>query len=137
MMSNPILFLDDSGNRTKTFTSLIPSAICAATVPELWNLIEYKLIEVPDARIKYIFLDHDLGQEEGVDSSRPDCGMEIVRRLVERQAWIPYIMQIIIHSHNEPAALEMQAKLRDAGYNAIRLPFIHFRKLMEEGNITL
>lgn len=136
-MSNPILFLDDSVSRTKTFQRLIPSALCTSTVEEMWGLIQAQSIRPAGARIKYIFLDHDLGNEEGVDSARPDCGMEIVRRLVENQIWIPYIMQIIIHSQNEPAALEMQAKLKDAGYNAIRLPFIHFRELMEKGNITL
>ena len=68
----------------------------------------------------WVFLDHDLGGEQMVNSNREDCGMEVVRWIVENQ---PSIDNILVHSWNSPAGKEMVAKLKDAGYNAEYKPF--------------
>jgi hypothetical protein len=70
--------------------------------------------------IDILFLDHDLGNEVYVDSEREDCGMEVVRWMIEKQ---PIVRTIIVHSMNTPAAQNMVAALRDARYNAHAIPF--------------
>ena len=60
-----------------------------------------------------VFLDHDLGGEVFVESEREDCGMEVVRFIVENK---PEIRQIVVHTMNGVAGIEMRNKLMDAGY---------------------
>lgn len=112
----PILFLDDNVNRTRAFQSRVPPAICVETAADMIDLIQ------KHDEIDHIFLDHDLGNEVWVDSSRVDCGMEVVRWLVknDRRANIECI---VVHSHNTPAAVKMHADLMDAGYSVRVVPF--------------
>lgn len=109
-----ILFLDDCPNRTRTFRSSVPWAKCATTAQGMITLLS----ETETACMA--FLDHDLGGEEFVDSGREDCGMEVVRWIVQNK---PDVGQFIVHSFNHDAAVEMEKKLRDAGYNVVRVPF--------------
>jgi hypothetical protein len=62
-----------------------------------------------------VSLDHDLGGEVFVDSSREDCGMEVVRWIVKHNPEIDFIK---IHTANHLTAPEMIKSLRDAGYEA-------------------
>ncbi len=110
-----ILFLDDDPRRTKTFQSHVPQAMCAATAMDMINLLSSY------GEVAIAFLDHDLGGEQFVDSNRPDCGMEVVRWVVANR---PNVKQFIIHSLNTPAAQSMEISLIEAGYEAIRIPFI-------------
>ena len=111
-----ILFLDDDEKRIDTFGKKIYPDF-ANIVTTASTAIQY-LNSIPNW--DFVFLDHDLGGEQLVDSNREDCGMEVVRWIVEHK---PNIEQIIIHSWNSPAGKEMVAKLRDAGYNAEYKPF--------------
>lgn len=71
--------------------------------------------------IDVLFLDHDLGGEQFVDSSEKNTGMGVVRWLVEHK---PEIRLIIVHTLNPPAGLEMVQRLQMAGYdNVVRAPF--------------
>lgn len=113
---NPILFLDDNKNRTKAFQSKVPPAHCVETAQEMIDLIgKYSSID-------HIFLDHDLGGEVHVDSSRSDCGMEVARWLMNNDRRDD-IECIVVHSHNVPAAVAMHAALFEAGYNVKLVPF--------------
>ena len=60
-----------------------------------------------------VYLDHDLGDEVYVDSSRPDCGMEVVRWVVENR---PKVGKFVVHTMNTPAGHAMCRALKGAGY---------------------
>ena len=109
-----ILFLDDSKERQKSFKSKVPSATVVTTAQQCINAIQKQEVW------NIIFLDHDLGGEEMVESQREDCGMEVVRWIQENE---PQIRNVIVHSHNGPAGVEMVNKLLDSKYKASYLPF--------------
>jgi len=114
-----ILFLDDSEERQK---------LVLAYFEAVYSTEEFALLFAKDAQtaIEYlqaveepwnlVMLDHDLGKEIFMDSDRMDTGMEVVRWIVRNR---PLIEKIIIHSWNSPAAEEMIARLRAAGYEEV------------------
>jgi len=108
------LFLDDDSGRSRAFKKLVPykvdfvesAADCIKKLgEEEWDLV---------------FLDHDLGGETYVDSGREDCGMEVVRWILDNQ---PIVRHIIVHTHNEEAGKEMVSKLKGASYKVEYIPF--------------
>lgn len=109
------LFLDDCPNRTKLFKSKYPHATTVETAT--------KCIEVLQQydKIDELYLDHDLGGMMMVDSDREDCGMEVVRWLVDNKKDINHI---VVHSLNPVGAKQMVLALKDAGYRAIKLNFL-------------
>ena len=111
-----ILFLDDDEKRIDTFGKKIYPDF-ANIVTTASTAIQY-LNSIPNW--DYVFLDHDLGGEQLVNSNRKDCGMEVVRWIIQSR---PHIKKIIVHSWNNIAAEEMVAKLKDAGYNTEYKPF--------------
>jgi len=68
-----------------------------------------------------VYLDHDLGGEEGCDPNRTDTGMAVVRWVVAHK---PSVRAFVVHSLNHPAATLMTSKLRAAGYSVRQTPFI-------------
>jgi CheY-like chemotaxis protein len=110
-----ILFLDDNKYRTKTFKSNVPQATTTETAEGMIALLK-NCIEPVDV----LYLDHDLGGKEYVSSSDKDCGMEVVRWIIENK---PIIAKIVVHTCNPSAGKEMQAKLVEAGYNTDYIPF--------------
>lgn len=71
-----------------------------------------------------VFLDHDLSEsdimvEVGGPSSVP-TGMEVVDHIAKSGLKIP---QVVIHSCNGPAALEMERRLLESGLNVQRCAF--------------
>ena len=94
--SDRILFLDDDPDRARAFLGRHPEAVwvqtageCIARLAESWDQVH---------------LDHDLGGEIFVDSSRDDCGMEVVRWLCSQpQEPLPNTW-FFVHSHNAEAA---------------------------------
>jgi len=110
-----ILFLDDNGTRQKWFKSELPSAIC------VWNSGE-AIVELGNLNIEwdYVFLDHDLGDEVYVDSTRKDTGAEVARYIAAQQ---PKIGLVVIHSFNHDGAKEMLHTLRTAKYYTSRAMF--------------
>ncbi len=113
--SNRILFLDDDPDRARAFLGRHPEAVwvqsageCIARLAESWDQVH---------------LDHDLGGEIFVDSSRDDCGMEVVRWLCSRpQEPLPNTW-FFVHSHNADAASLMVRNLLQHGYQAVYRPF--------------
>ena len=110
-----ILFLDDSLARVKKFRSHCPSATLVHTSDNAISKL------ASGTTWDYVFLDHDLGGEEYVNSEREDCGMNVVRWIVEHK---PQISTIIVHSLNPPAAARMVDDLMAAGFTAYGVPYI-------------
>ena len=114
-----IYFLDDDRTRTRRFISKVPCAVCVEKASEMIQLLNRQT-----EPIQSLFLDHDLGGEIFVSSAREDCGMEVVRWLCKNaQKKSKQIEQIIIHSHNHPAAEEMFNALQQHGFKVARIPF--------------
>ena len=119
-----ILFLDDDLDRTKIFLLNVLNAHTVETAMECISVLQSK------EEWDYVLLDHDLGGNIFVDSDREDCGMEVIRWIVKNK---PIIKQVVVHSFNPDASKEMILKLRDAGYDAIPVPFYLFNS--EKSNI--
>lgn len=119
-----VLFLDDNKNRRAIFERTFSQGITVETAKTAKECID-KIYHGWDV----VFLDHDLGGEEYVDSSVKNCGMEVVRHLEEISAFtepmvpLPEIDKIIVHSLNDPAAENMAERLSRLGYNVERIPF--------------
>jgi len=118
-----ILFLDDSTVRATKFRSMAPNAEIVSTATEC---IEKLRSDTWD----WVFLDHDLGGETFVDSNHEDCGMEVVRNIVEEK--LSYHPIIIVHSLNADARKHMCLDLIGAGYDARSVPFTILRRYMDE-----
>src|SRR5574337_350424 len=119
-----VLFLDDMGWRHSEFTRRtdrmpqikVWQAHHAMGAIQLLNSVEFD----------QAFLDHDLSEEDIMiipgQRSHVPTGMTVVEHIMtmERPP-----RQIVIHSHNGPAALEMEARLRThpAGIRVSRCPF--------------
>lgn len=108
-----ILFLDDYLERYERMAEVCDSAVHVETVPETIELLR-------TARWDVVCLDHDLGGETFVDPSRPDCGMAVVRWMVEHR---PAVGRVIVHSANFESAPIMRDALAAAGYAVEWIPF--------------
>ncbi len=113
--SDRILFLDDDPDRARAFLGRHPEAVWVQTVGECIA----RLAESWDQ----VHLDHDLGGEIFVDSSRDDCGMEVVRWLCSQPREPPPCTWFFVHSHNADAADLMVRNLCRHGYQAVYRPF--------------
>ncbi len=113
-----ILFLDDDQKRR-----IHASNEWAATnkLPLVINVPE--CIEALGRKDEWdiVSLDHDLEGEVYVDSSRKDCGMEVVRWIEKNE---PNVKMFIVHTWNFFAAMEMTKRLRLAGYTVSQNPYI-------------
>jgi len=120
-----ILFLDDSKSRITKFeyefyTRKMNEKNSLDVVETSADCI--KKLQEKDYDV--ILLDHDLGGEVFVDSSREDTGAEVVRWIISNKK-PESIKQIFVHSHNEPARLQMVKSLKASGFQSIEAPFIH------------
>jgi ActR/RegA family two-component response regulator len=120
-MAHRIFFLDDDRIRHKrAMPFLLHEA--AYTAKQAISMLQKKEYDV-------ICLDHDLGGDVMVNSDREDCGMEVVRWMVEAK---PPAKVVVLHSLNHVAAANMCAKLKQAGYFAVIKPFPDFLADMED-----
>lgn len=104
-----VLFLDDNQARHASFRQIVPSGV---HVTYVWTAQE--AIAALDAiTFQQAFLDHDLSEEDIMvevgNSSRVPTGMTVVDHIVVSGKCPP---QVVIHSCNEPAAIEMERRLR-------------------------
>lgn len=130
-----VLFLDDDGIRTGKFLRRIPSALTFEKVPEILAELQTKARNA--TKIKFLFLDHDLNGEVFVDSSREDCGMEVVRFLCKNSsAYKNLIGTVIVHSHNDVASKLMVETLREKGFNVGAIPFNRLLAVIDQWNKT-
>jgi len=114
-----ILFLNDNNDRTKDFKRHSPSAVTVETAKECIDKLKGGM------KFDFLFLDHDLGDEVFVDSKREDCGMEVVRWMVENKQSVGHV---VVHTLNHPASKIMVGKLRSVGYQTTPLPFVMFNQ---------
>ena len=112
-----ILFLDDDPIRTEAFTHALRGMPCTITPVATATAC---IMALRAGTFDLVCLDHDLGGEVFVSSGREDCGMEVVRHLVQERHDVG---AIIVHSFNGVAAREMEARLREAGYSVTRQLF--------------
>jgi len=117
-----ILFLDDNPERCKAFRAKIPHADIVNTAEDCIKQLK------TDTEWSMVFLDHDLGGEIHVDSLREDCGMEVVRWVVQNE---PFVRRFFIHSHNPPAATAMSEALKQARYTVDVIPFRNLITMIE------
>jgi hypothetical protein len=110
-----ILFLDDDPVRAQLFLVRHPDAVWVQTASDCIGLLSQAWDQV--------HLDHDLCGERFVDSSRSDCGMEVVRWLCGAFQELHRDTQFVVHSHNSDAAEMMVWSLYEAGYHAAYRPF--------------
>ena len=108
-----VLFLDDYSERYERMVQVCPDAVHAKTVAETIALLRTLTWDV-------VCLDHDLGGEMFADPSRPDCGMAVVRWMVENR---PAVGRVIVHSANFESAPIMRDTLAAAGYAVEWIPF--------------
>lgn len=110
-----VLFLDDDPGRAEVFLAEQPHAIWVQTAADCI----VKLSEPWDE----IHLDHDLGGEHFVDTDRDDCGMAVVRWIVETPREHLKTTRFLIHSHNVNAATVMGFQLTMSGFHTEVRPF--------------
>ncbi len=108
-----ILFLDDDAQRTQLFVAGVPHAVTVETAADCIDKLTNHEWDI-------VCLDHDLGGEVYVDSSREDCGMEVVRWIVENK---PKVKLFIVYSYNGSVVQEMVARLVAVDYDAVYIPF--------------
>lgn len=116
-----ILFLDDDPNRqawAKKHYDVGNNYFAAATTAQ--EAIDWLEWGEPEGFFDEVYLDHDLGGEQFVDSELKNCGMEVVRWMEDNR---PSVGKVTIHSLNTVAALEMSRRLSDARYAVRHKPF--------------
>ncbi len=113
--SKAILFLDDQRTRAEEFLKHYPKAVWVMSAADCIKALEKEWDE--------IWLDHDLGGEIFVDSGKEDCGMEVVRKIIEKKPQHLLKARFVIHSFNLTAAYKMAELLKQSGYHAERIPF--------------
>ena len=112
-----ILVLEDNEDRQQTFRRAFPDAVIVATAPacierlgEPWDMI---------------YLDHDLGGNKLPDSDAEDCGMVVVRHILEHRPEHLLPTRFVVHSANQHRARIMVSDLQRADYNAELRSFIN------------
>ena len=103
-----ILILEDDLNRIETFKV------------KLGLQHELTFVDTAEAAIEelhekfdVVFLDHDLGGEQMVDTADENTGSEVVRWLTETEKGNSHVFtSFIIHSMNLPAAKSMENTLK-------------------------
>jgi len=113
-----IFFLDDDKTRIEVFSALCSDAVIVETSLEAISAIGSKSWDI-------VFLDHDLGGEQFIDSGRKDTGAEVARWIVKNK---PKIDLIVVHSYNPDGAENMRSLLSQAGYNVKKIPFSNLMK---------
>ena len=107
------LILEDDGNRIRQFKQRMLEMGWVAdyvdTAPAAIKLLREKKYDI-------IFLDHDLGGEVYVNTSRPDTGSEVARYIAVNPVSCP----VILHTLNVPGADYM----KDMIPQAIHVPFV-------------
>ncbi len=110
-----LLFLDDDPRRAEIFLTEHPQAVWVETVVACIARLEENWDEV--------YLDHDLGGQQLVESANADCGMEVIRWLCKEPREHLVSTLFIVHTHNLVAALLMVMQMRCAGFTAEFRPF--------------
>ena len=112
-----VLFLDDDHQRIDAIRARLASVRCDLTVVET---ADECIARLRANSYDLVMLDHDLGGETFCDSSREDCGMEVVRWLKGNRGDHKFF---IVHTMNAVAAAGMYLDLSAMGYPVEQAPF--------------
>lgn len=116
-MKKRVLFLDDDHRRIATFREQVMRNEFELTVVET----AHECIQaLSNRQFDLVLLDHDLGGETFVDSSREDTGMEVVRWIGAKG--LP-AGAFIVHTMNPVAATTMYFQLQQWGHRVEQAPF--------------
>lgn len=129
-----IFILEDNLNRIAAFRrKLIGHDVTVAeTAQDAINILgSQKNLETRESLFDLIFLDHDLGGEEGVSPSNRNTGSAVVRWM-ERER--PHCPPVIIHSHNPGAASSMHKNLKEGGFESHLIPFSSLLEKLDDPN---
>jgi CheY-like chemotaxis protein len=113
-MSNSILFLDDEGGRHEEFVRLVTKRGDSVHIEHAYTAAQ-AIALLGGAAFVQVFLDHDLGEgDPGVieDASWGPSGMTVVDHII---AMAQPPQDVIVHSMNAPARLEMARRLNGSG----------------------
>lgn len=116
-----IFILEDDDMRVQAFIPFILNQQPTASIYVADNVEEAKKILMLVPKWDCIFLDHDLGGDQYVDSNNENTGYQIAKFIKINH--IKYT-SCIIHSHNPAGAANMKLVLEDA----IVMPFGYFIK---------
>jgi CheY-like chemotaxis protein len=117
MSRQQVLFLDDDHMRIDAIRARLASVPCELTVVET---ADECIARLRANQYDLVMLDHDLGGETFCDSSREDCGMEVVRWLKGNRGAHKFFM---VHTMNAVAAAAMYLELNAMGYPVEQAPF--------------
>ena len=117
MEDHKILFLDDNPKRIASFKVRMPHAYISVTAARAIQILEQEGRKDKDGSGEWdmLFLDQNLWRNGGKDT-----GMEVVDWVIKNK---PIIKQVFIHSHDLPASLKMEKRLKAAGYNVVAEPY--------------
>ena len=119
-----VLFLDDNPKRIASFKVRMPTAFVAVRAADAINILKNqgrKSKKSPIGEWDMLFLDQNLWRNGGKDT-----GMEVVEWVLANK---PIIKQVFIHSHDMPASIRMEQKLKAAGYSVVAEPYWLFDPL--------
>lgn len=109
-----IFILEDDPSRISWFASTYKTALISDNAEGAKRILEGRKWDI-------VFLDHDLGGKVFVNEKDTNTGSEVVRWVIENKVEID---RIIIHSLNWAASKNMLYSLREAGYIAVKIPFL-------------
>lgn len=115
-----VLIVEDSQERIDSFLERLTSQsmdIKIDVTDKSIDAIKFLKNNIYD----YVFLDHDLGGLQN-EWDEEDCGMVVVDYVIDNN--VNYNAVYMIHSMNVVRSQIMENKLRDAGFNATREPFL-------------
>jgi len=124
-----ILFLDDDPQRAvmmynrMTVEQKEKTIWCKTAEEAIVTLWDYR------HRLDMVFLDHDLGGEQYVNTKREDCGMEVIRYLEKMNHKHPEEFEnlnsteFVVHTWNAHAGPIMVDRLKKIGLRVTYKPF--------------
>lgn len=117
-----IFILEDDKERIKTFKRKLigHEVVLAETAQQAINILGTRKDADNESLFDLIFLDHDLGGKQYVDSFDKNTGSEVVRWMIRDMGLCP---TIIVHSMNVREAPLMVWDLNKAGFVCHRIPY--------------
>ena len=114
---NKILILDDDHVRHQQFAN----KYATEDLTQVHTSVE-AIAKLKEHKFDYVFLDHDLGGEQMVDSG-PGTGYEVAEWIANNEDSHPKKC-VILHSLNPPGRKNMCTVLKSKGVRVMERPFL-------------
>jgi len=112
-----VFVLEDDPNRISWFVDQFKKYDYKYDITQDVKLAKHLLTT---EKFDMIFLDHDLGGQQMVDSDDPNTGYQVAKVIPNS---INHETHIIIHSYNPTGSAKMEELLRVARCNVFAIPF--------------